>query len=237
MTRARKSWEISLIGAVLAAATLFAGSPAMAESAEARIAEGRYVYAIKHDSRGDIGRVINDVRVEGKRVTIASRERIEVKVLGLVAYRQSANRTEVWDGAELIRFTARTDADGKVSTVLAARDGGALKITGTSGALAVSGKIAPANPWRIEATATGRLIDVNHGAIKSVKVVEIGAARISVAGRKVTTRHFRISGDLRREVWYDGTGLAVKLRFFHKGDVIDMDLIAAPALVPQNAQR
>lgn len=236
MTLARMSAPTAT---VFAAAMLFGGAVghAVAAAPTSEIPGGRYVYVIKHDSRGDIGRVVNTVRVNGETVTIRSRERIEVKVLGLVAYRQSADRRETWAGATLTGFTGRTDADGKVSTVRAARSGGSLAIDSSNGPRSASGMVAPANPWRIEAMAAGKLLDVVAGDIKAVTITEIGAARIKVAGRSVTTRHFRISGSMRREVWYDGTGVAVKMRFFHGNDVIDMTLVDAPSIVPQNAQR
>ena len=236
MTKARVSWVTALFfGAAAAfAAEVAAVPPAPGTS---NFAEGRYVYAINHDSRGEIGTVVNTVRVDGEKLTIQSRESIEVKVLGVVAYRQTAARREQWLGDMLVRFYGHTDEDGKISTVTAARAGGVLRIDGSKGPHQATGVVAPSNPWRIESAAAGKAVDVVNGEVKPIQVTEIGAARIQVTGRTVTTRHFRITGGVNREIWYDGNGIAVQIRFFHKGDVIDMTLVEAPAMVPQNAQR
>ncbi len=236
MTNARISWVIALFFATV---TAFAAGAAVAspDTGTSSFAEGRYVYAINHDSRGEIGTVVNTVRVDGDKLTIQSHESIVVKVLGVVAYRQTAARREQWQGRELVRFNGHTDQDGKVSTVTAARQGSVLQIDGSKGPHQASGVISPSNPWRIESAAASKAVDVVDGEVKPIQVTEIGAARIQVAGRTVTTRHFRITGGVKREIWYDGNGIAVQIRFFHKGDVIDMTLVQAPAMVPQNAQR
>ena len=49
-----------------------------------------------------------------------------------------------------------------------------------------------------------------------VRVADLGSGRVKVGGHAVPAHHFRISGELARDVWYDDTGLLAQMVM--KGD-------------------
>jgi hypothetical protein len=44
-----------------------------------------------------------------------------------------------------------------------------------------------------------------------VHSTDLGAERIDAGGRAIEARHYRIAGDLDRDVWYDTDGYLVRL--------------------------
>src|SRR5438270_5087219 len=59
-------------------------------------------YKVSHSKYGNIGSFSNTVDTEGKDTTITTRENIAVKVIGITAFKQEAQRVEKWNGDRLV---------------------------------------------------------------------------------------------------------------------------------------
>ena len=51
------------------------------------------------------------------------------------------------------------------------------------------------------------------GNVKKFKVEYVGAEQLKVRGKKVTTQHFQLTGEFKRELWYDKNDVLVSVRF------------------------
>ena len=75
------------------------------------------------------------------------------------------------------------------------------------------GDAIPASLWNAKLTERSQLLNTLDGTEMNVTIEDRGVERVSVGGDTVDARHYVISGDLKREVWYDTTGVLVKVRF------------------------
>ena len=111
---------------------------------------------------------------ERRLVSVAS---FDVKLLGITVYRYRHEARERWQGDCLAELDARTDANGKVSTVKAQLDGQSLLVTspaGTAPLPACSMTFAYWNPAMRRQTQllnpqTGRLDDPDEAMMKEVE--------------------------------------------------------------------
>src|SRR5256885_14558185 len=99
---------------VLALATLGATA---GQIAPADAAQWVYEYRINHPQYGDVGIYTNTVEQMGERIDVRTQVNIQVKVLGLVVYRQQAERREFWQNGRLTSFRGRTTINGKMTEV------------------------------------------------------------------------------------------------------------------------
>lgn len=57
------------------------------------------------------------------------------------------------------------------------------------------------------------MIDPANGEVMSVKVSAAKWVQMTVRGVTIRAQKFVMTGDLERELWYDSTGMLVKVRF------------------------
>ncbi len=78
--------------------------------------------------------------------------------------------------------------------------------------------------WNIATVKQTALIDSEDVSLVPIKMEGGEAARITIGEKTYETRHYRITGELARELWYDGDGLLVKMRSTGSdGSIIDTD--------------
>ncbi|MDZ4139844.1 MAG: DUF6134 family protein, partial [Erythrobacter sp.] len=102
--------------------------------------------------------------------------------------------TETWKNGKPAGLSSTTDDDGTPNKLA----------LGTVAAL-------PASLWSNDIAGQTRLLNTIDGHVMAVKVADLGAEQVQVAGGKVKAEHYRISGELARDVWYDDAGLLARL--------------------------
>src|SRR3954470_17447218 len=131
----------------------------------AQAGQWTYEYAIKHAKYGDVGTYTNIVDEDGDRVDVTTRVRIVVRVLGVVGYRQQAERVEHWQGGRLVAFHGVTDTNGKHTEVRGQAHGDTFVIETPRGTAVAPAHVRPSNPWSAQmfrgdammSTTSGRL--------------------------------------------------------------------------------
>jgi hypothetical protein len=68
------------------------------------------------------------------------------------------------------------------------------------------------------------LLDSDKGQTLKGEVKRIGEESITVAGRKTPCTHYRISGDVQVNVWYDGDQRLVRQETVESGHKTVMEL-------------
>ena len=147
---------------------------------------------------------------------------IAMKFLGFTVYRYSYVSRSLWRGGRVIELEARVDDDGAEHWVRAGADGQALEVSGPDGAFVAPVDVLPTDHWN--ATVLGRDLVLNTltGNLNRVQIVNLGAAVVETSGGGRRARHFRYTGELEVDVWYDAEGRWVKLRFkAEDGSTID----------------
>ena len=178
-------------------------------------ADGRLDFAV---IRGDeqIGGHEMLFRQEGDALSVDVRTRIAVKVLFVTAYRFEHDGQELWRGGRLVRLDSKTDDDGTKHELHAQAGAAGLEVSADGRHETVDAGILPASLWNEGVLRAGKLLNTLDGRAMAVTVEDLGAETVSVRGKPVAARHYRISGELERDVWYDANSVLAQVRFHGK---------------------
>ena len=117
---------------------------------------------------------------------------VKVPVIRANLYTFTHQSTEIWQNGHLAKLVAKTDDDGTPHSIS----------LGASQTL-------PASLWEVDTVHASTLLNTIDGSVMHVQVADLGVG--PVAGGSLSAHHYRISGDLQRDVWYDTNGLLAGL--------------------------
>jgi hypothetical protein len=185
---------------------------------------GRLEYAVLRD--GDqIGKQSVEFIRDGDRLTVRTRVDIAVKFLGITVYLFSHSAEEQWVKGELTKLTSVTDDDGEHRKVDLALEGDVLRGQYNGIAREFAAGMIPASFWHPDTVTQTVLLDQIKGRTRTVEIVDKGIEQITVKGQKIDARHYSMTGQIKRELWYGPDGQLDLLRFPGKdGSEITMKL-------------
>jgi Family of unknown function (DUF6134) len=143
---------------------------------------------------------------QGRLLKIATQTDIEVELLGLTLYRFHYRAEEEWLDGRLMRLISRTNDDGEMLTANLARDGNQIRGTCNGTVLSLSAEILPISTWHPDFVRQSVVLDQYECAIRSITSVDDGIEPISIGKQKIAARHYAISGELQRDIWYGPDG-------------------------------
>lgn len=189
---------------------------------------------------------------EGLRVDVAIDLRVGMGNVTLYRYRHAAH--EIWRDGQLRRLDASTDANGKLHRVSVERSGNGLRAKasvprqdgGTVEGLAAGNQtltadlpptILPTSQWRRAMVQRDRLFNTQLGKVSTFRVEKLGATSVATECGTLPATHYRLSGDLKLEIWFDDRDRWVKARFnAFDGSTVDYTLRCPPE-PPLSAKR
>lgn len=202
-------WRFAVL---LAGLVLAVGHTAMAIPTSAS-RESELAFTVTRNGE-PIGSQVYRFDRHGRRVVVDVHTDIDFRLLSLPIYRFRHESHEVWEGDRLIRMVSNTDDNGDPVSLDVWADGRVLKVGSAAGQLDVDPKAVPASLWNSVVVRRHRLLDPVDGTIMKTKVAFLGEETLSVDGRSVPTRKYRLSGDYSRDVWYDSRdGSLVRVQF------------------------
>lgn len=113
---------------------------------------------------------------------------VKVPLIHTDFYRFTQQSTEAWRNGQLAKLSSTTDDNGMPHQIS----------LGASQTL-------PASLWGVDTVKATTLLNTIDGSVMTIRVTDLGPG--SAAGGSVSGHHYRISGDLARDVWYDADGL------------------------------
>ncbi len=147
---------------------------------------------------------------------------IAVKFLGIAVYRYRYTSEEVWRGGKLDGLASTIDDNGTKSAVNAKEDQGKLAVTGPEAHEDIAGFILPSTHWNAQVIGADRVLNTLSGKVDDIKLVPVGTDSVPVGSETRPATHYRYTGDITAESWYDADGRWLKLRFPGKdGTLID----------------
>lgn len=180
-------------------------SPTRAAPLDSVPASGKLSFAIWREGNR-IGSHRMTFRREGTTVTVEVRVDIVVQVALITLYRYTGLRIETWRDGVLQAFAADTDDDGKPIKVRARVTPEGLLVEGPRGATAMPPNAQPFTLWSRAVVEGAPVFSMEDGAPLQLRAEDLG---LSPPPRgNVPARHFRLSGDLDYELWFNGATLA-----------------------------
>jgi hypothetical protein len=173
---------------------------------------GKLTYAVIRD--GDkIGSQIVEFQRNGDQLLVLTSVKIEVTLLGITIYRFVHRSEEEWKGGELARLTSNTDDDGDKRVIDLRLVDGKLKGDYNGQAKEFPAGMIPASFWHPDSMKQTKLLDQVKARNRQITVKDLGTETITAQGKKIEARHFSVSGQIKREIWYGPDGRLEKLEF------------------------
>jgi hypothetical protein len=211
MTRARA------VAGAMGLSLIAGGAPALA-------GQQVYTYSVVHPIYGEIGTFTDTIDRSAEATRIEARLRVAVKLLGVVAYREESDTTEILHGDRLVSLQSVTNKDGRHLEVHGEAQGHQFLINCTIGSFSAPGNISPSDPWVLKRTGEEVVVSTSTGRIVHIQISGGDYDIITLNGGPVSARHFVVSGDKQQEVWLDSREVPIKFRTVEDGTPIDFVL-------------
>lgn len=192
---------------IFLALLILAIGPASAQPAATPApAPDRRLFDITRD--GDkIGTEVVEIDKDQDTTNITFTTHILVVVLFIQAYHFDHSATETWTGGRFVSYKALTDDNGTKHSVtaIAAGDKVDLDVDGKQSQAAPD--LLPASWWNKDFVNRTDMLDAETGRQISIKVTDLGDEPLVQNGTTVQARHYKVRGDIERDLWFDGDRL------------------------------
>ena len=159
-----------------------------------------------------------EVGFEQNSVRVVVRTDIDVtaKLLFITVMRFIHESEAIWIDGRLQSYRGHTFDNGAETAVSVEPHGDGLALTRNGDSVReMPVTVLPSSLWCREMLRDGPalLLDLLKGRLWAVEVRHAGEEDIQVGDRRVRTRHYAITGEYERDIWYDAEGIAVQARF------------------------
>ena len=182
------------------------------------------VFGIHHEDHGEVGEHRVSFSRQGEDLVVSVDNLITVEIFFITAFRFEAERREVWRDGRMIAYDSRTHDDGTDIQVSARTEGDKLVIDGPEGRIEAPAGTFPTHPWNPAFLGQTLVMDTKTGRLLNIETVEAGRETIQAGGRMIRALKHRITGDTRREIWFDEEGNLVQLRLYADGKAVTFTL-------------
>lgn len=153
-------------------------------------------------------------------VTVTSQADVTVKV-AVLRFKYTFRGTEVWKGGRLRELATTADDNGKRHAVSAVADGDGLAVRADGRDFRVTGGPWPTTYWRLppekQRGPEVTLLDADTGKPIAAKLEKVGVEKVAVLGKPFDATHYRLSGGVQVDLWFDGDDRLVRQEFVEQG--------------------
>ncbi len=114
---------------------------------------------------------------------------VKITLIRVNAYAFKQNSVETWANGKMTSIRSATDDDGDAHQISEKGLG-----------------LLPAILWNDDILKRRQLLNTIDGTVMSVRVIDLGVQNVPTRSGQLRAHHYRISGDLERDVWYDQNG-------------------------------
>jgi hypothetical protein len=187
--------------------------PAAAQPAAAPTpSNDRHVFDIFRDG-SKIGTEVVEIDKQGDTTNVNFTTHISVVVMFVQAYRFDHSATETWTGGHFVSFKSLTDDNGTKHTLTALAQDNKIDLDIDGKHSEAAPDYVPASWWSRDFVNRTDMFDSQTGRELSVKVTDLGDEPLVQNGTKIEAHHYKVSGDLDRDIWFDGDTL-VRVKLF-----------------------
>lgn len=141
---------------------------------------------------------------------------VKIPLVNIAVYRFTHRGDEVWRGGKLSELASETNDDGTEHKLTVRPDGTDLHVESDVGTHASDGAIIPASLWNPKLVRQSVLLNTLDGTEMPISVEDLGTEQVDAAGGEQTAEHYRLTGGLSREVWYNDRDELIRVRFAGK---------------------
>jgi hypothetical protein len=153
----------------------------------------------------------------------------DIKVNLVVNYKFIYRGLEVWKDHRLVRFDSNTDDNGKRYIVSAVAEKDKLKVKVNNVERVVRGDVWLTSYWSLPAPKLRSgpivLLDADNGRELDAKIQFVANEKLRIAGHEVTLNHYRLTGKVTVDLWYDGSDRLVRQEWSEQGHKAILELL------------
>lgn len=161
----------------------------------------------------EVGRHEMLFRNDADGLKIDIRTNVAVKVAFITAYRFEHEGHEVWQAGRLARLWSKTNDDGTKHVLDVTAGGEGLVVMADGKEPEKSSVSIPASLWNERIVQQKSILNTLDGTRMTIQVSDLGTEAVIVKNARIPARHYALTGDLQRELWYDAQNVLVKVRF------------------------
>jgi len=188
---------------------------------------GIFIYAVSRDG-SPIGQQRMELVSDGEKLRVISHTELEVTLLGMKLYGFNQQVEEVHAGGKMMSLTSETDDDGSDRKVNLTLQGNLLKGDYNGDPRAVDPTLTTSLYWQRPPLGEIQVLDVLRGKVRDVKLKDLGPEILTVPVGVVETHHYQMTGEWKRDLWYDANGLLIAGELEKDGAKIRQELQQRP---------
>ncbi|HMN38780.1 MAG TPA: DUF6134 family protein [Hyphomicrobium sp.] len=169
-------------------------------------------YAVLRDG-SEVGRHVVDIARQGNATDVTIKTQVAVSIAFITVYRFEHAAREHWSGTSLLSLKSRTNDNGTHHELSVASAGDHLDVGADGGKSTAPAHLLPASLWNASTVAQSSLLNTLDGHQMRVAVSDQGEDTVKVHGARTAAHHYKISGGLARELWFDRTETLVRVAF------------------------
>jgi len=194
-------------------AAVWAATAALPAQASMVPTSGALDFTVLRDG-DNVGTHHIDFRQTGDALEVDIKTRIAVKLAFITVFRYEHDGHEVWRDNKLVSMETKTHDDGDEHQLVATANGsGEIKIVGDGEERTAKASVIPASLWNSTFIESKELLNSLVGTDLAIDVAFKGEEPVTVHGDQVLARHYSMTGDFERELWYDSDWVLVKIAF------------------------
>jgi hypothetical protein len=159
-----------------------------------------------------IGQHTIDITTQGKNTTVDMKTDIEVKVMFVTAYKLTYTARETWTNGTFATFQSQTDDNGKQHQVTVTATADKVLVTADGKRAEAPKGTLPATFWNTQFLTRKQLIQTETGQVVPIKVEDLGAESVKTSVGTTQAKHYRTTGGLERDMWFDASGTPVRFQ-------------------------
>ncbi len=183
-----------------------AAPPVPASEAPGGPIKVKRVFDITRDG-GKIGTDSVEIEKQGDTTTVKFTTHISVVIMFIEAYHYDHSATETWAGTQLVSFKSQTNDNGKKHSVSATAASDKLSVEADGKRTDLPRTVVPATYWSKAFLSATQMFDEADGKRLTIKVADLGDESVTLNGAKHQVRHYQITGDRARDLWFEGDTL------------------------------
>lgn len=212
-------------GAILLALSLLTASGPAARADSPPL--GIFIYTIARDGT-PIGQQRMEFVDDGEKLRVISHTELEVTLLGLTLFDFNQQVEEVRAGDKIMSLTSDADDDGTDRKVNLILQGDVLKGDYNGNDRGADPKLSTSLFWQRPQVGDMQVIDCLRGRVREVTVKDLGVETLTLPVGRVETHHYQMTGDWKRDLWYDANGVLVAGQLLKDGAMIRQELQQRP---------
>ncbi len=210
-----------------AAALLMVGLLEWVHAATPSAADSRTLIVTRNGR--EIGAETISIERQPERLLVNLAVHLQVKILGITVYRFDQDSTEAWRDERLEQLSSQTLDNGVQHRVQVSRQAATLQLQADHASLAVDATSLPGSQWYEPRFHSATLIHNVDGRLLHVTAQQLGTEKIQLGRAQIEAHHYRFSGDVTDEFWFDADGVLVQRRLI-ASDRSVVEFTLAPGL-------